>query len=221
VEASRLRALQSSELFAGIDLNDIASLLQCLGGRMRTFARGGVVCMEGDRFGEIGIVVDGRLHLTKEDVWGNSNLIDQVTPGELFAEAVVCSGIGVMPVTVSAASQASVLLIDFRRIVSTCPSACPFHTALITNMISVIARRNMALSDKMEHITKRTTRDKLLSYLSEQAKRTGSREFDIPFNRQQLADYLSVERSALSAEMSRMRGQGIIDYRKDHFVLTD
>jgi CRP-like cAMP-binding protein len=71
----------------------------------------------------------------------------------------------------------------------------------------------------MEHITKRTTREKLLSYLSEQSRLHGSREFSVPFDRQGLADYLSVERSALSAEMSRLKSEGVINYRKSHFEL--
>jgi CRP-like cAMP-binding protein len=113
------------------------------------------------------------------------------------------------------------MFIDFQRIIATCTSACVFHTLLIRNMIGVFARKNMMLVGKMEHITKRTTRDKLLSYLSEQARLHNSNSFEIPFDRQELADYLSVERSALSAEMSRLKADGVINYRKNHFELLE
>jgi CRP-like cAMP-binding protein len=137
----------------------------------------------------------------------------------MFAEAVVCGGTGVLPVTVISAADTSVCFADFRRVITLCSSACVFHTLLIRNLIGVFARKNMMFAGKMEHITKRTTREKLLSYLSEQSGLRASRGFDIPFDRQELADYLSVERSALSAEMSRLKADGIIDYRKNHFEL--
>jgi CRP-like cAMP-binding protein len=139
----------------------------------------------------------------------------------MFAESIVCGGIGVMPVSVMSAAATEVLFIDFQRIITTCPSSCGFHTLLIRNMIGIFARKNVMLIGKMEHITKRTTREKLLSYLSEQSKLHGSRSFKIPLDRQGLADYLSVERSALSAEMSRVKADGIINYRKNHFELSE
>jgi CRP-like cAMP-binding protein len=137
----------------------------------------------------------------------------------MFAEAVVCGGVGVLPVTVVAAADTEVMFLDFQRIITTCSSACVFHTLLIRNMIGVFVRKNIMLTSKMEHITKRTTREKLLSYLSGQSRLYGSESFEISFDRQELADYLSVERSALSAEMSRLKADGIIKYRKNHFEL--
>ncbi|MDR1135416.1 MAG: helix-turn-helix domain-containing protein, partial [Clostridiales Family XIII bacterium] len=134
---------------------------------------------------------------------------------------VVCGGVGVLPVTVVAAADTEVCFMDFQRVISTCSSACMFHTLLIRNMIGVFARKNIMLAGKMEHITKRTTREKLLSYLSEQSKLRGNKSFEIPFDRQGLADYLSVERSALSAEMSRLKAERIISYRKSHFELLE
>jgi CRP-like cAMP-binding protein len=167
------------------------------------------------------MVVSGSVHIVKDDAWGNSNIIAEISDGEMFAEAVVCSGIGILPVSVIAAADSEVMFFDFQRVIQTCSSACVFHTMLIRNMIAVFARKNVLLTGKMEHITKRTTKEKLLSYLSEQARVHNSSSFEIPFDRQGLADYLSVERSALSSEMSKLKLNGVITYRKSHFELSE
>ena len=209
----------TSPLFHGVSEEEIGLLVKCLGCTFRAYKKGAVMHHAGDFVREIGIVVSGRAHIVKDDAWGNSNIIAEISDGEMFAEAVVCGGVGILHATVRAAADTAVMFIDFQRIIATCTSACVFHTLLIRNMIGVFARKNMLLVGKMEHITKRTTRDKLLSYLSEQAKLHASNSFTIPFDRQELADYLSVERSALSAEMSRLKADGILNYRKSFFTL--
>ncbi|MDR2514427.1 MAG: Crp/Fnr family transcriptional regulator [Christensenellaceae bacterium] len=211
--------LKQSALFHGISEDELGSLIKCLGGTFRTYKKGETIYRAGDFVREIGIVLSGRVHIIKEDAWGNANIIAEISCGEMFAEAVVCGGVGVLPVTALAAMDTEVIFVDFQRIITTCSSACVFHPLLIRNMIGVFARRNIMLAGKMEHITKRTTREKLLSYLSEQSKLNANHCFEIPFNRQELADYLSVERSALSAEMSKLKVEGMIDYRKNHFEL--
>jgi CRP-like cAMP-binding protein len=214
-----LPILNSSPLFAGIVSEDFETMLSCLGASIKVFERNEIICFEGDAVTEIGLVVSGRLHLMKSDVWGNSSIVTEITPPEMFAEAVVCSGLGIAPVNVVAKDQSKVLFLDYKRIVTTCSSACGFHSKLIRNMIGILARKNVMMSNKMEHITKRTIKDKLLSYLMEQARQKSGKAFDIPYNRQELADYLSVERSALSAEMSKLKSNGVMNYRKNHFEL--
>ncbi|MDR0841409.1 MAG: Crp/Fnr family transcriptional regulator [Christensenellaceae bacterium] len=211
--------LTSSPLFAGIGRDDFDAMLRCLGASLRAYPKGGTVYFEGDTVTEIGIVIRGRLHLIKDDVWGNTSIVTEIDPPGLFAEAVVCSGIGRIPVSVIAKEESEILFIDYKRIVTSCSSACAFHSKLIRNMIGILAQKNILMSAKMEHITKRTIREKLLSYLMEQARQMNSRSFDIPYNRQELADYLSVERSALSAEMSKLKADGVLDYRKNHFEI--
>jgi CRP-like cAMP-binding protein len=213
--------LMKSQLFQGVSEEELVSLLKCLGCTFRAYKKGETVYHAGDFVREIGIVVNGMVHAVNDDAWCNSNIIAEISGGEMFAEAVVCGGVGIISTTVRATVDSEVMFIDFQRIVTTCTSACVFHTLLIRNMIGVFARKNLVLVGKMEHITKRTTRDKLLSYLSEQSKLHNSTSFEIPFNRQELADYLSVERSALSAEMSRLKADGIINYRKGHFELLE
>ena len=212
-------ALEKSPLFHGVTNEELGSLINCLGCSFKRFNKGESVYLAGDPVREIGLVVSGRVHILKDDAWGNSNIITAATEGEPFAEAYVCGGVSELPVSVVAATESEVMFFDFQRITTACSSACAFHALLIRNMIGVFARKNIMLADKMEHITKRTTREKLLSYLSEQAALNGKGHFTIPFDRQQLADYLSVERSALSAEMSRLRAENIINYRKNHFEL--
>jgi CRP-like cAMP-binding protein len=208
-----------SPLFQDISEEDFDSLVKCLGCTFKAYKKNETVYQAGDLVREIGLVVSGGVHIVKDDAWGNSNIIAEVSGGELFAEAAVCGGLDVLPVTVKAAADMEAMFFDFQRIITTCTSACVFHTLLIRNMIRMFARKNIVLVGKMEHLTKRTTRDKLLSYLSEEAKLHNSNSFKVPFDRQELADYLSVERSALSAEMSRMKADGVINYRKSHFEL--
>ncbi|MCL1879067.1 MAG: Crp/Fnr family transcriptional regulator [Actinomycetia bacterium] len=214
-----LPLIKRSPLFNGIAENQLEALVNCLGCRFVGYRKGQTIYFVGDHARGIGIIVYGSVHVIKNDAWGNSNIIAEVSSGEMFAEAFVCGGISTMPVTVLAAADALVCFIDFSRIISTCPNSCAFHSQLISNMLCELAHKVIMLTDKIEHITKRSIREKLLSYLSEQSKTQQQQGFDVPFNRQELADYLSVDRSALSAEMSRMKADGLIDYHKNHFVL--
>jgi CRP-like cAMP-binding protein len=212
--------LKKSDLFQGIAEEELDSLLKCLGCTFKQYKKGEVVYLAGSFVREIGVVVSGRVHIIKDDTWGNSNIIAEISGGEMFAEAFVCGGIGLLPVSVMAALDTTeVMFADFQRVVTACSSACIFHALLIRNMMGVLARKNIMLAGKMEHILKRTTKEKLLSYLSEQSRLRGSGSFSIPFDRQGLADFLSVERSALSAEMSKLKANGIINYRKNRFEL--
>ncbi|MDR1540214.1 MAG: Crp/Fnr family transcriptional regulator [Clostridiales bacterium] len=212
-------ALCSSPLFEGIGNDDFDAMMSCLDSRLLSFSKNETIYFEGDMVTEIGLVVSGRLHLIKGDLWGNISIAAEIAPPEMFAEAVVCSGVGRVPVSVIAKEESKVLFIDYKKILSSCSSTCAFHSKLIRNMVRILAQKSIALSAKMEHVAKRTTKEKLLSYLAEQARQKSSKTFDIPFNRQELADYLFVERSALSAEMSKLKSEGVIDYRKNHFEM--
>jgi len=218
--SNNISALKLSLLFQGIAETELKTLIKCLGVTFSEYGKGDVIYNAGDIARSIGLVVCGRVHITKYDFYGNQNIIAEVSDGGMFAEAVVCSGIGTLPVSVIAASESEVMFLDFQRVTTACPSACIFHSLLIRNMLSAFAQKNLILSGKMEHITKRTTKEKLLSYLTEQSRLAGEKRFEIPFNRQELADFLSVERSALSAEMSKLRAEGVIKYKKNMFELV-
>jgi CRP-like cAMP-binding protein len=211
--------LRQCPLFEGIDDKDLGSLLGCLSGRERIYEKGETVMFAGDMANAVGIVLSGSVLITEEDYFGNRNILSEIHPCELFGEALACAEAFNAPVSVVANEQSDLLLLDYRRFVTTCPSACSFHAALIKNMLRILAQKNMALVEKMKHITKRTTQEKVLSYLFNQAKRQNRSAFEIPFNRQELADYLAVERSALSAELSKLRSSGKLRFEKNRFEL--
>lgn len=208
-------------LFRGILPEDLSSMLRCLNARTAAYQKQDIVLLEGQPVPSVGVVLSGKVQIVKEDFAGNRNIMAEIGPGNLFAESYSCIQADSLPVTVVSVTESEVLWVDYRRIVTTCPSACRFHTRLIENMLTILASKNILLSRKIEHISKRTTREKLLSYLSDQSARSGAREFDIPFSRQELADYLCVDRSAMSGELSRMQRDGILRFQHNHFVLVD
>lgn len=212
--------LCGSPLFSGISIDDVQTLLQCLPTEICSYEKGGVIAMAGDAVGAVGLVVSGSVCVQQEDFWGNRTIMSLVEPGGLFSESFACAGLAELPVTVTAAEKSRVLFADCRRILTTCPSACQFHTELIKNMVQIVARENIMLTRKIEYMSRRTTRAKLLCYLSANATEMESEFFEIPFNRQELADYLAVDRSALSAELSKMRREGILDFNKNAFRLA-
>lgn len=211
--------MKTAKLFEGIAEEEREALLSCLSARKQSFRKNDFVFTAGVSKPAAGMVVKGSLQIIKEDYWGNRTIIESVGRGELFGEAFACAEVETIPVSVVAAEETEVLLMDYQKLLTACSSSCRFHSRIIRNMTRIMAEKNMALMQKMEHITKRTTREKLLSYLSVQALSQGSSDFAIPFNRQELADYLSVDRSAMSAELAKMRDEGLIRFQKNHFTL--
>lgn len=206
-------------LFAGIAEEDMESLLSCLNAKEIKVKKGAVIFHAGDRPDYVGIVLQGNAHVVQEDYWGNRTILTDVQESDMFGEAFSCGEVAALPVSVIAQEEGVFLLVDSRRILTSCSSACIFHARLIRNLMKVIANKNILLTRKMEHITKRTTKEKVLSYLSACAIAKGSNSFTISFNRQEFADYLSVERSALSNTLCKMRDDGIIQFDKNKFVL--
>ncbi|MBQ9068374.1 MAG: Crp/Fnr family transcriptional regulator [Eggerthellaceae bacterium] len=194
-------------------------MMGCLQPHVRTFRKGSYLLRQGDAVSSLGMVLSGSVLIRSEDYWGNGNILARSGPGSLFAEAFACMPNAMSTVDVVAGEKTEAIFMDVARIISTCPSACAHHTRLIRNLTSVLAQRNYALTQKMGHLTKRTTREKVLSYLSSRSQDVGSSRFTIPFDRQQLADYLSVDRSALSSCLGALKREGIIDFRKNSFEL--
>lgn len=211
--------LYGSPLFAGIAENELESLLTCLKGVTRRYRKDEFIFMAGDKATSVGIVVSGGVRVVQDDFWGHRTILAHIAPGEVFGEAFSCAETAMLPISVVASEASEVMLIDYRRIVTTCPTACGFHSRLIVNMLRILAGNNVLLTRKMEHLSKRTTREKLLSFLSARAALVKSTTLEIPFNRQELADYLCVERSAMSRELSAMQAEGLILYTKNRFEL--
>ena len=211
--------IQTCPLFSGMEAEELSRLLPCLAAAPRSYGKNEFVFSAGDAVQAVGVVLAGSVHVLQEDYWGNRTILTRIVPGGLFGEAFSCAEVDSLPVGVLAAEQTEVLLLDYRRIITTCPSACTFHLSLMKNMIKLLAEKNILLTQKMEIVTHRTTRARLLAYLSAQAVQAGTNSFVIPFNRQQLADYLSVERSAMSAEISKMQAEGLMRTERSVFEL--
>lgn len=214
-----LKLLENSSLFKGVGETELRSVLTCLKAYWRTYQKGGCVFRRGDRITAVALLLEGAVHIRKEDYWGNLSILDEIEAGEVFGEAYACLNDGEMQNDAVAVKDSRVLFLDVKRVLTICSSACRFHGKLIQNLLAVLALRNRALTQKLEHMSQRSTREKLLSYLSEQSLKAGMPSFDVPFNRQQLADFLSVDRSAMSNELCRMRREGILEFDRNHFVL--
>ncbi len=213
--------LNKTKLFSGAGDEDIASMLDCLGAAVRRYKKGEYVFRQGERARGLTLLAEGGLHIQKEDYWGNLSILNDIKPGEIFGEAYIVPDSGALLNDVVATEDSVVLSFDLDRILSVCPSACPFHTQLVKNLFYTVSARNRGLVRKLDYMSRRTTRDKLLSYLSDEAKRQKSASFAIPFNRQELADFLSVDRSAMSNELCKMRDEGILTFHKNEFTIRN
>ena len=208
-----------TKLFSGVGEEDIASLLSCLGARKKEYKKGEYILRESEHISDVFILVEGKIHIQKDDYWGNRSILSVISVGEMFGEAYSSPESGALLNDVVAVEDSSVIFFDVKRILTTCSSACRFHNMIVQNMFFAISDKNRKLVQKLRHMSGRTTRTKLISYLSEEAKRQGSSTFSVPFNRQQLADYLCVDRSAMSNELCKMRDEGMIKFEKSRFEL--
>ena len=211
--------LKRTKLFSGVGEDDIASLLSCLGARKKEYKKGEYILREGEHISDIFILVEGKIHIQKDDYWGNRSILSVISVGEMFGEGYAAPESGALLNDVVAIEDSSVIFFDVKRILTTCSSACRFHNMIVQNMFFAISDKSRKLVQKLGHMSGRTTRAKLISYLSEEAKRQGSSTFTVPFNRQQLADYLCVDRSAMSNELCKMRDEGMIKFEKSRFEL--
>ena len=212
--------LQTCDLFLGIAPEDLPGMLSCLGATVMTVPKGGAVFSEGEPAKYVGIVLEGAVQIVQDDYYGNRSIVSQALPGELIGESFACAGVTMLPVSILATEDSKILCIDCCRITRSCSNACQFHNQLILNLLQVVAAKNLSFHKKLEITAKRTTREKLMAYLLWQAKLQNSEDFTIPFDRQELADYLGVERSAMSAELSKLRKDGIINFDRSHFTFN-
>lgn len=211
--------LRSSPLFSGISAEEASAMLSCLQAEKKDFPKEAFLLHAGDTAESIGLILSGSILVIQEDIWGNRNILSKAGPGQTFAAAYACAPGSVLNVNVFAETPVTALFLNVKRILNVCPSACTHHSRIIRNLLSDLAEKNLRFSEKLTHMSQRTTRDKLMSYLSAEAQRLGTYEFDIPFSRQQLADYLGVERSGLSLELGKMRSEELLDFHKNHFAL--
>lgn len=217
--SQKAEKLNDWRLFHGIEQDNLPVMLGCLGYRMETYKKGEFISMEGEHLENIGLVVKGSVDMIKEDFWGNKTILMRMRQGSVFGETFICGSASLATVSFCAASDTEVLFLPFKRVMHTCTNACAFHHRLVENMVQLIADKNLELMRKVEVVTKKTLREKILAYLSQQAQQEGGSYFEIPLGRIELAEYVCADRSALTRELNAMKEEGLLDYDRNMFRL--
>lgn len=212
--------LSTTPLFRGITEAEIEKILPCLLAKDKTYKKGEYIYRTGDQIHSIGILLSGKISIENDDLWGNKIILNMISPGNVFAETYACIPGEQLMTNIVAIENSQILYLDMVHLLSTCGKSCDYHNKLIRNLLTISAQKNLNLSRRSLHTAAKTIRARLLSYLSYEAKKQGCYEFDIPFNRQQLADYLNLDRSALSNELSKMAKDGILTTHQNHFILS-
>lgn len=213
--------LEKTSLFSNISSSDIQFILNCLSFKVSSYKKDEFILHAGENTDLLGIIIKGKVLILKDDFWGNRSIISEVSEGFPFAEAYAFISTIPLEISVLASTDCTILFLDVKKIIQTCSMSCNFHNQLIYNLLSDVSKKNMILTKKIEHMSKKTIREKLLSYLSAESQKNKNASFKIPFTRQQLADYLSVDRSALSNELSKLMREGVLIFKKNDFILLD
>lgn len=216
-----LPIISQSSLFLSIEEEDILPLLRCLQANVLYFPKGSYIWNAGEQAKRIGIVLEGRVQIVRDNVLGDRTILTEICMPEMFGEAYAYNSTTSLPVSVIAKEDSSILFLDSKKIIKACPKLCQFHYQITENLLNVIIQKNIHLNQKNEILSSRSTQSKILTYLSILSTETGSNLVEVPFNRQELADYLAVNRSALSAELAKLEAMGYIDYYKNKFTLKN
>lgn len=215
-----LPVLRRCAFFSGMEEHEILAVLHCVNAYEVRKQKGEYIFRAGDSTDVMGLVLSGTVFIIQEDIWGHRNILSKCHTGDFFGEPYAAKPGSLLNISVTANEDCEVLMLNVKRLLSSCSSACDHHQRLIRNLVSVLANKVLILNEKITHISKRTTREKILSYLSQEAQRQGSLSFDIPYDRQQMADYLCVERAAMSVELSKLQKEGKLKTNRKHFELT-
>ncbi len=213
--------LNKTKLFSGISEQETEAMLSCLDARLKGYKKGEYIFRQGDIIDNIVILVKGNILIQSEDYWGNRSIVNHIAAGDIFGEAYAGADNAALLNDVVALEDCDVILFDIKKLLTTCSAGCVFHSKVVQNLFFAVSEKNRKLVQKLSHISRRTTREKLISYLSDEAKKQHSSNITIPFNRQQLADFLSVDRSAMSNELCKMRDERLLSFRKNQFKLID
>lgn len=216
-----IHLVKKCPLFYGINDDELYTLLKCCAAEFTRYENEEYIFRMGESMNTVLILLKGKARVIQENFWGRQENIYYIKEGEMFGESYSCARTPVLPVSVVTEGPCGAVFLNYQRMITFCSLACDFHTRFIHNMLRLVSEQNVKLENKLEHVCRKTTREKLLSYLSEQAISHGGSDFDIPHTRQELAEYLCVDRSAMSNELSRMRSEGILEFSRKHFVLHD
>ncbi len=216
---THLNILKKCSLFQKVNDEELLPMLACLDAKISSYTKNETIQERESPITKVGIVLDGKLQASRVDLYGNRSIVGHIETTELFGVSFACSGVTKSPLDIIASTNAVVMFIDFTRVITTCSNSCGFHNQIIANLLTIVAQTNLHYSQKIEVVSKRNTRDKLLTYLMLEATKAGKEAFSIPFDRQELADYLEVERSGLSTEISKLKREGYINCEKNRFEL--
>ena len=206
-------------LFERIPEKDLLRSLNCLCAQVLHYQKDNIILHQGVPAKFFGVILSGCVHITSSDAYGNHTLITELQKGDLFGETFACAGLSAIPASVTAASDCIILLLEHARVIAGCQNGCMAHSMLVTNLMRSLAQKNLQLTQKLGILSRRSIHNKLSAYLLLQQKNAGSSRFTIPYDRQQLADYLCIDRSAMSAELSKMKKAGLIACRKNEFEI--
>lgn len=211
--------LEKCLLFKGVQRDDISGILKCFEVKIKEYRKGETLFLQGDAVNFFGVVLEGSIQIIRNDYYGNRSIVTTAMPSQLFAETFAFTKASSVPLSAWASSDSTIMLINPEKIIGQCSRACSFHSRIISNLIKVMASKNLEINKKLEIVSKRTTRDKLMTYLFLTSQELGIKSFTVPFNRQELADYLEVDRSGLSAEISKLKKDGKLFCRRSEFTI--
>lgn len=210
-----------SPLFAGISASNLDHILTCFDLKPQTLPADSYVFFQQDQVNFIYIILTGSVELIKETFSGSRHIIAMMGPSQIFGEGIICTKHRISPVSVRTKEATTMLKFSYQKIMTPCNNLCGFHSTMIFNMMILLGERNYGLNQKIDLLMLKGMKEKLASYLLSERQRHGSDEFDIPMNRNELADYLNVSRPSMSRELSRMQADGLLTYSKNHFHLLD
>lgn len=216
-----LDIVNDTPLFSNVTYNEMNDLLNCMNARAKKFEKDSFIFFTGDTPEGVGILLEGAALIIKEDLFGNRTVISRVEPGEIFGEVFSCALVEELPISVIAESDCQVLILDYKKVITTCSSSCKFHNMLIKNMLKILAQKNLYMNRQNDILSSKTTREKLLKYLESVGEEKNAFTFSVPYNRQELADLLGVNRSAMTRELANLKEEGVIDFDKNSFTLKN
>ncbi|WP_166079888.1 Crp/Fnr family transcriptional regulator [Xiamenia xianingshaonis] len=209
----------STVLFNGVSQEEAATMLPCLNARERNYEHGEYIFRAGQTTSSLGVVLDGRVRVEVSNAWGDISILETRGPGELFALGYACLPNEPLDIDVVADCDARIALIEAKRMIHPCPTQCLCHTMVAGNLMRALASRNLEMNRRAMATTPKTVRGKIMAYLSQVQKLAGTQSFDIPYSQTKLANFLGVDRSTLSAELSQLRKDGAIDYKGRRYTL--
>ena len=206
-------------IFDNIAQENREAMLKCINAYTKEFTKGDFVLSSEDSPMLMGVLQRGSVHMVTEDMWGSRSLLCMQEPGDLMGETFACAREENYTIGYQAVSDCQVLFMDFGRVMHTCDMMCAFHHRLIENMVKMIAAKNLEFIKKIDVMSKMHMREKILTLLSQYAAAAGSQTFVMPMGRVRMAEYLCVDRSAMSRELAKMAEEGLIEFEHSRFTL--